>query len=193
VITLDSYVYCRYSIVHETSDSECPYDHTHFAFEFKKKVSRRGGAFIIEGINPHIQLFNSASHKQRTFEDYHTKAPVRIEQSNDGPTAHQTLIEEVREARSLADACELVGVSIKSVSDVKLIRDDVTRPDDYIHKYPDTAWRDIGVRPDWRVLFIHGKTNTGKTQWALHQLRRPLLVGHMDTLKTFDPTRHDGT
>lgn len=47
-----------YSIVHESSDAENQYDHTHFAVEFQNKIDVRGTAFIFK---PRCNRFFSTS------------------------------------------------------------------------------------------------------------------------------------
>ena len=106
-----------------------------------------------------------------------------------GPVTSQSLVEQIRDAPSLAEAIEISGVEIKSVSDLVLIRNDVERPGPYEHSYPNARW--LLHKQFEKVLFIHGPTGTGKTQWALHQFKNPLLVSHLDTLRKLTG-EHDG-
>ena len=106
-----------------------------------------------------------------------------------GPVTSQSIVEQIRDAPSLAEAIEISGVEIKSVSDLVLIRNDVERPGPYEHSYPNARW--LLHKQFEKVLFIHGATGTGKTQWALHQFKNPLLVSHLDTLRKIT-TEHDG-
>ena len=82
------------------------------------------------------------------------------------------------------------GVEIRSVSDVKLIRDDVPIRPPHVHLFPGAEWT---LELDFaRVLFLSGPSGCGKTQWAVHQFRNPLVVSHMDTLRQFRRGYHDG-
>ena len=43
-----------------------------------------------------------------------------------------------------------------------------------------------------KCYWIYGPTGTGKTNYALAHFEKPLLVRHLDDLKSLDPTIHDG-
>lgn len=52
-----------FSGVHETSHGETPYDHSHFAFEFMRKVDINAERrFDFEGIHPNIQKWTGMKH-----------------------------------------------------------------------------------------------------------------------------------
>jgi len=187
-----------YSFVHEdgTDDPSNPYAHTHVAWEWQKKIDKSNPRLFDirtsaeETLHPHIQLFENDSHKCRIYDEYHAKSPVALEQSECSPSTSLPLIEQIVRARTLHEACEIAGVEIKSVSDVKLLRDDRPAPEPYTHLYPETEWLlDHGFR---HCCYIWGPTGTGKTQWALHHFRQPLLVSTRDTLRNFRGDQHDG-
>jgi len=176
-----------YSVVHETSQDN--YQHTHFACQWVKSIDTNNQRYFdFNGIHPNITHIANKAHAIRIYEEYHHKDGIPT-QSEKGPTTSQSLVEQIREAPSLAEAIEISGVEIKSVSDLVLIRNDIERKPDYEHSFPDTNWT---LRKQFtRVLFIHGPTGTGKTQWAVHQFTNPLLVSHIDSLKNLTE-KHDG-
>jgi hypothetical protein len=185
-----------YSIVHELGDDECPYEHTHFAFEWPKKIDTCNPrifdiAFNGEQIHPHIQPFRDDRHKATIYFDYHNKAPVLLEQSETGPERPDELYQQIRDCKTIGDAAVLCKVEVKSYSDLRIIRGDVAKPDDFVHEYPDAIWN-LHAPFDWRVLYIWGPTGIGKTQWACAQFHNPLVVSHLDGLKQFERGRHDG-
>ncbi len=193
-----------YSYVHEQGhqESETPYDHTHAAFEVNKALNiRNPRAFDInhegEDVHPHIKRIETNEHACSIFYEYHRKEPVQLEQSGNGPVGGQrggkSLFEQVRTAPTLEKAMEAAGVGIKSVADVQAIRNDKrTRHE---HKYRDANWTRSLVH-NFRCMYIYGQSGTGKTQWALHCFRNPLLVSEYDDLRNFvagdHADAHDG-
>lgn len=190
-----------WSFVHETSDAENPYDHTHVAWQWTKKQPldlRSNIRFDITGIHPNIQKWTNVAHKTTVYENYHNKPTVIARDKSElGPTSDQTLIQQIRGARSLAEAIELAEVTIRTVGDVNLIRNDKIRMKDYVHRFPNSNWIDsmpIYGTPSWRTgtaLYIWGDTGLAKTQWAVHQSENPLVLSHMDKLRDYDEDRHD--
>lgn len=188
-----------YSIVHERGqpdgESHERYDHTHVAWQWEKAVDKSNARIFDitsgeEAIHPHIQLFSNQAHMQQIYDDYHHKEPVELEQSEDGPTPSVSFIEQIVRAPTLYAACEIAGVEIRSVNDIKLLRDDKPLPEEYTHLYPDTEW--LLDAPFTRCCYIWGATGTGKTQWAVHQFNRPLVVSTRDSLRHFRRDLHDG-
>ncbi len=58
------------------------------------------------------------------------------------------------------------------------------------YKLESFAWEPI---TDWsRSIVLWGKSQIGKTQFALAHFKTPLMVSHMDKLGMFDPKLHDG-
>lgn len=68
-----------WSIVHETSDKDNEYEHTHFYFLLGKKPQRRGNIMDIHGVHPHVRKIRNPKHANAIFK-YHQKAPVKVEQ-----------------------------------------------------------------------------------------------------------------
>jgi hypothetical protein len=180
-----------YSCVHETSDSENEYEHTHFAAWFSKTVDTKNERYFdFEGIHPNIKSIKSDLQWRNTCK-YHEKSPVLLVRTEKLEPA-SSLIKRIREAESLHEACESAGIKACTVNDVKLLRDDKPRAERTVSPHPNDSW----LRPpteDFKCLFIHGATNTGKTEWAIaHFPEGCLFVRHMDDLKGFVPGVHDG-
>jgi hypothetical protein len=192
------------------------YDHTHIAVKWNKKLDFRsprcfdiivyidesgsgrarirkptkqeeGGPLVI---HPHIQPINNVEHAVRLFDVYHHKDGTPV-QSEARPGSGQTLFyKRLRDASTLAEACDIAGVEIRTVADVKLLRSDIATRNPFVHLYPDHNWS-LQLQFS-RVLFLTGPSQTGKTQWAVHQFKNPLLVSHMDDLRGFIQDFHDG-
>lgn len=182
-----------YSFVHENghADSETNYEHTHFYFSKEKSLDFRDPrCFDFNGVHPHIQLVKDSAHERKIYHDYHKKEPVFLEQSANGPDKAQFDIDAIRSAPTLAEACEGAGIVPRSVSDIKLLRDD-PGISLYEHPFPDAIWT-LNLPENIRALVLWGPTGTGKTQRALAYFERPLVVRHMDDLRAFQPSINDG-
>jgi len=185
-----------FSVVHEAGHAQGEegeaYDHTHAFFQWKKRLNTRNARYFdFVGVHPHIQTVRDDHHATTIYESYHHKAPLLLKQSPTGPQGAKDVIQRIRDAQSLWEAVHVAGVEIKSVGDVKLLRDDVARPDDFQHGFPDANWS-LELDNTSRVIYIYGPTNTGKTQWAVHCFENPLIVSHMDDLGRFNSSKHDG-
>ena len=184
-----------FSIVWESSDGENSYDHTHAACGWISKVDiRRATYFDVtlngENVHPHIQNILTPSHANTLYTTYHTKAVISITQSEMGPGQLASTTQRIKDAKTLLDACGIAGVEIRTVSDVKMVRDDRPKPEPCPRLWEDGIWL-LPLKQDFKVMFIWGTTNTGKTQWAIHSCRNPLVISNMDELKDFDPLVHD--
>lgn len=188
-----------FSFVHERGQPDGSqderYDHTHVAWEWEKAIDRSNARIFDithneEAVHPHIQLFTNSAHKQLIYDDYHKKDPVELTQSEEGPEASLSFIEQLVRAPTLFAACEIAGVEIKSVNDIKLLREDKPLPEEYSHLFPAANWTLIA--PFTRCAYLWGPTGTGKTQWAVHQFNKPLLVSTRDGLRHFRRDLHDG-
>lgn len=186
-----------WSIVHETSDASNAYDHTHAACGYSKRLSIRNcNAFDVTSadgsrVHANVQPVSTSVHAVRIYEDYHTKAPVHLTQSELGPGQQRRLIDRIQGAKSLLEACEILGIEPKTVGDIKNLRSDKPTPDDCPKPYQSTVWT-LPLPSEFRAIFIHGPTGTGKTQWAIHCFQNPLLVRSMDDLRGYNPKIHDG-
>jgi hypothetical protein len=190
-----------YSLCHEhghgshSIESEEPidYPHTHFAFEYLRRIDTANERFFDfehngETIHPNIKQIQNTKHALNIWE-YHGKEGIKLTQSEKNPENSKGLIQRIRECSTLGEAIEVSGVPVKSVSDLVAIRRDVKRREPFKHNFPDTIWTFHGKIT--RAAFVWGPSNTGKTQWALGQFTNPLLVRHMDSLKDLTP-ENDG-
>jgi len=170
------------------------YDHTHVAFCWKRTLDTSNPRYFDiesggETLHPNIKYIATNKHACNIWR-YHEKDGVPV-RSATSPITLATTIKRIVEAASLYDACEEMGIQAKTVSDIKLLRADVPKAKPYQHRYPDAEWL-LKPPENFRCLYVWGGTGCGKTQWALHQFERPLLVRSIDTLKTFNPSYHDG-
>lgn len=180
-----------FSFVHESSDQEVQYDHTHAAVRWSRRPDRINPRFAdIGGVHPHIQPIRSAKHACEIYDKYHHKDPVALLQSEERP-AKPTTIETIQGANSLYDACTDLAIVPRTVSDVLALRRDKPKPPAFTHSYRDTVWT-LPLLHAFKVLYVYGPSGTGKTQWAVHCFDSPLVVSHMDGLRDFDPNEHDG-
>lgn len=183
-----------YSICHESSDELNAYDHTHAACGWHKRLNARGArAWDIGAIHPHIQPIVTEVHAIRIFEEYHKKQDptILLSQSEISPKAAAISYEGIRSAPNLMEACQAMGIEVKTVSDVNTIRQDKPRAKDFEHDFRDTIWT-IPAPGIFRAILLYGPSGTGKTQFAVHLFECPLVVSHMDQLRDFDASRHDG-
>lgn len=193
----------HHSIVWENADESDPYPHTHALIWFRKQLSTRnprlfdikvGESEHAEIVHPNIKVVNTDDHWKNTW-GYHEKDYVFLSPMphNNPITAAKDLIAEIKKAKSLTEAMEIADIQPRSVADLVLIRNDKAK------RPPTVAAYDTFDRPDltttlgpWRVVVIHGTAGSGKTQYALSQFKNPLLVSHMDDLRTFNQDEHDG-
>lgn len=78
-----------WSIVHESSDKDQPYDHTHFFFRLFAKPLRRGNVMDFEGVHPHVRKVLKPKHAEAVYK-YHLKAPVKVQQEGEAEVVAAT-------------------------------------------------------------------------------------------------------
>lgn len=181
----------NWSIVHEEGHEDTPYEHTHALVEFREKIRTSDArVFDIEDIHPNINPVTTKAHWDNTW-GYHEKEPIgEITRSEPRGKHSEDLFQAIEDAPDLASACRLAGIEPKTVQDVATIRRNKKRPREECG-FDITTWtRDID--PNFRVFFIHGPSDTGKTQWALAHFKNPLVCRDTDDLKDFVPGFHDG-
>lgn len=140
--------------------------------------------------HPHIKKVTTVEAVQNAWK-YHEKDPVLLTRSKTSPIVSTQFYEDIINAPSLVEAIKLSGVEVKSVQDVRAIRNDrgvdqvvspLLQEYSWTHQEPSS----------WNVLFVTGPTGVGKTRWALARFESPLLVSHLEDLKLFKSSRHDG-
>lgn len=176
-----------YAFAQETGEAGT-HDHTHAMLGFKNGVDTLNVRFFdYEGCHPNIVKCDR-KHANNTYY-YLQKEKGNKKFSECAPLGPVSLIEQIREAPTLYEACEIAGVEIRTVADVKAIRQDVAIARPRVRKYPEDSW--ICPIQVTRVLVLLGESGTGKTQRALAMFHNPLLVRHIDRLKSLTP-KHDG-
>jgi len=207
-----------WSIVHEASDDEHPYDHTHFAWMWDSAVDLLGSRLMdyFDGtvtIHPNIETKKSLAWMQLLFTEYHRgikAAAVGAAQSRkyvqpvagpwqELPAAfewHEYIVTEAANAVDLIAGVHAAGIRARSVSDVHLLQKH-KRPAPFDHNYTRDKFKPLALPADFvngtvGTLQIWGPIRLGKTEWALAQFDEPLLVTNRDTLKKFRPNFHDG-
>ena len=209
--TLSSIPIVGWSIVHETSDAEAQYDHTHLAWLWKRAVNLSGAQLMdirYNGvlIHPNIVTKRSLQWVQRIFTLYHhghkegsdkVVPPVagpwqELPQSFDWTEFIST---EVSNAPDLLAGVHIAGVAVRSVSDVLLLQTH-KRPAPFEHNYTHDQFRPISLPPSFGssmgTLQIYGDVNLGKTEWACAQFDNPCYTTSRQGLKDFKPHFHDG-
>jgi hypothetical protein len=205
------------SIVHEASDAECPYDHTHFAWMWERAVDLKGSRimdvilqFGTAPIHPNIESKKSIAWMQRVFTEYHhgVKAMVagarKIVAPVGGPWQkvpaefewQEFLTTQVAGSSDLLAGVHAAGVQIRSVSDVMLLQKH-KRPPPFEHNFTRDMFKPVMLPASYAsgsvgTLHIWGPINLGKTEWACAQFDNPLYVTTRDALRGFVPNFHDG-
>lgn len=188
-----------YSFVHENGheDEQTPYEHTHCFIKFTKKLSTRNARIFDftyngETIHPNIKRVTTVKHESTLYHEYHRKSPVKLTQSQCAPPIPFGNLElAIKTPNSIFGAIEALGIQPRSVADVHLLRNSKPRMEPTTSAYPDANWT-LELPTAFRVLFMWGRTGTGKTQRALAAFNNPLQVSHMDDLGHFDPALFDG-
>jgi len=181
-----------YSIVHEIGSATVDYPHTHVAFQAEKRMQTRNPRLLdYQDIHPNIKPINNNQHAEEIVE-YHQKAPVLIRQSSGCPRK-KTLdyYDQIVAAPTFKEACVIAGVVCKTMGDVATFRTHQSREQSIPPLDTCYCWT-LEAPANFTSLFVTGKTGTGKTRWAIHLFQSCLLVSHMEDLKRFMPSLHDG-
>lgn len=209
------------SIVHESSDADCPYDHTHFAWIWDRAVDLVGSRIMdvvlqpgAAPIHPNIETKKSIVWMQRVFTEYHhgvkaaepsaQKSARKVIAPVDGPWQRlpaqfewqEYLTSQVAGSSDLLAGVQAAGLLLRSVSDVLLLQKH-KRPPPFEHNFTRDQFMPV-VLPALYVsgtvgtLQIWGPIRLGKTEWACAQFDNPLFVTSKDALRGFIPNFHDG-
>lgn len=207
-----------WSIVWElgSHDAGQPYAHTHFFFRSAAKLSKRSArCFDVNGIHPHIQRVSNTVHEGRIYHLYHRKAPIQLWQSKEAPpdpglrVDRDRLIATIKQG-TLFDSANALGIEIKSISDLKAIREERERTPASYSEYDAS---DFILSFDWftsfggrRVsvdaVFLYGGSGLGKTEFAVSRFGQYrsdgsrelgcLLVRRLDQAKDYSPVHYSG-
>ena len=202
------------SCVHESSDAEVPYDHTHFAWVWERAVDLTGCSLmdITDGtrtVHPNVQTGKSLQWMERVFTQYHVghkteDGKLTFVPPVDGPWQElpegfewsEFIVSEVSESQGLMAGCAIAGIRPKSVSDVLLLQSH-KRPAPFDHNFNKASFKPLALPPTFATrkhgtLHIYGGVGLGKTEWACAQFDNPLLVTSRDVLRDFKRDHHDG-
>ena len=205
-----------WSIVHEVSDAEAPYDHTHLAWLWAGPVNLHGSRImdvVVNGraVHPHAEHRKSLPWLQGIFERYHhghkacgRGGKSKFVQPHAGPWQvtspgfewHACIITEVSEAIDLIEGAQIAGVQIRSMHDV-LLAQNHKRPLPFDHNFERSSFLSLDLPEEFTsravgTLQIWGKRGLGKTEWTLSQFENPLYVTQRNLLLDFRPGWHDG-
>ena len=193
------------SIVHEKSDAEAPYDHTHFAWMWERDPNLSGAHLMDlehdgQWVHPHAVHKKSLKWMQSVFTRYHAghkadaKGRTVFVPPVAGPCQHlpqcfewnDMILTEVSNAGDLIEGAQLAGVTVRSMTDVVLLQN-AKRPAAFEHNFERGSFATLPVpelyaRRVLGTLHIYGLVNLGKTEWALAQFENPLLVTEKNQL-----------
>jgi len=174
------------------------YDHTHFFYYGSSNFDTTNPRYFdIDDIHPHIAKRRSVEWAKQIVTKYHlgkkagkeTVEPVFLKQHNCDEWNFQAIKWDVAEkAPTVRDSCLEMGIVPKSIADVEAARR-LSRKRTY------TTLAE-GVDPEqfkllqWdrkKALILRGDSNAGKTQWAIHQFKRPFKFEDLDELKDMPP------
>ena len=209
------------SIVHESSDAECPYDHTHFAWMWERAVDLLGSRIMdivlqlgSAPIHPNIETKKSVPWMQRVFTEYHRgikaaethaqKSARKFVEPVAGPWQklpaqfqwQEYLTTQVADSSDLLAGVQAADLQIRSVSDVLLLQKH-KRPPPFDHNFTRDQFIPVVLPASYvsgtlGTLHIWGPIRLGKTEWACAQFDNPLYVASKDALRGFIPNFHDG-
>lgn len=204
-----------------TPDEPHPYDHTHFYVRTVRRVDKSGPRCCdwSQGpnhpwVHPFIQKVTQKIHEGRLYHKYHRKGPVQLWQSETGPEdieARSDLVGLKRKifTGSLLESCVSLGIEIRSVADVKAIREERLPPAPSRSEFDKS---EFNLSLSWSVrwcsegkwvdvptdcIFLYGGAGLGKTERAVAEfsgegLLGPLLVRSLDDARFFNPDRYSG-
>lgn len=154
----------KWSFVHETSDKETPYDHTHILLWYEKPKHVNTNHFDFEGVHPNIQIVKTNAHWRNTVE-YHKKEPVFLKTENVETTVkedhHKAMIKDLIEGKTDIElAQEYGGMYLRSANALKHLRCE--------------TFKDRKEAP--KVIWAYGPSGYGKTRWAHDNYKDDLYV-----------------
>lgn len=199
------------SFVHEEGDEDedhpTPYEHTH-VFVWTKKametenaryfdVKTEDGAGVEQIIHPNIQNKRGLDWAKTIVFKYHLGHKTKKDGKKyfiEPIMLHQEGVEEWKmdsdayaiaiNAPTLVDAALDLGVQVKSLSDIKLVRQETKkRKADTIDDDADPANFKAIPWDRKKALILRGPAGTCKTNWAIYQFKAPIKIEDLDELK----------
>lgn len=204
-----------HSVVHEASNAEVPYPHTHFAWLWKASPNLHGARLMdveFDGVtvHPHAVHKKSLRWLQHLFTHYHAGHKLSVTGKRifvapvGGPWQklpasfewNDYILTEVSTASDLIEGAQIAGVGVRSLHDVQLLQR-AKRPLLFEHNFGRDTFKNLQVPEAYATgavgtLHIWGAVNLGKTEWALAQFENPLHVTERNDLLRFRPGWHDG-
>ena len=203
------------SVVHEQSNAEVAYDHTHLAWLWERAPNLHGARIMdvdIDGciIHPHAVHKKSLKWLQHIFTRYHrghkvsaAGKPIFIAPVG-GPWQvplpnfewNDQILMAVSEAPDLIEGAQVAGVTVRSLHDVMLLQR-AKRPHPFEHNFERTSFLPLTLPELFTsgavgTLHIWGAIRLGKSEWALAQFANPLYVTERNDLIGFREGWHDG-
>tara|TARA_B110001450_G_C17597058_1_gene471306 strand:- start:72 stop:1238 length:1167 start_codon:yes stop_codon:yes gene_type:complete len=202
------------SVVHECSNAEVPYDHTHLAWMWERAPNLHGSRLMdvdFDGciVHPHMVHKKSLKWQQHIFLRYHhghkvnaSGKPILVPpvagplQVLSGFEWNDLLLTEVSEAPDLIEGAQLAGVGVRSLHDVMLLQQ-AKRPRHFEHNFARDSFLPLALPEAFATraigtLHIWGAVRLGKSEWALAQFENPLYVTERNDLLDFREGWHDG-
>lgn len=179
----------RWSIIHESADTDHPYDHTHALVWYEQRIRTRDcRSFDHLEIHPNIKIVSTIKHWDNTW-NYHEKEGGELFRS-EPRSGNAEILQSYIEAPTLQDALILADIMPKSILDMIALRRE-KRPRESETIFDPDSW-EIAPERNFKCFFLHGDSNTGKTQWAKAHFEHPLVCSDTDDLKNFIEGYHDG-
>ena len=201
--------------MHEQSNAEVPYDHTHLAWMWESAPNIRGAHLmdVTHGggrIHPHMVNKRSLNWMKAIFTRYHhghkldACGKAMFIPSIGGPWQElpqifewdELILTEVSGAADLIEGAQLAGVTIRSMHDVQLVLN-AKRPAAFEHNFDRDSFLKLElplafISRSVGTLHVYGERDLGKTEWALAQFVNPLYVTERNVLLDFRAGWHDG-
>ena len=195
------------------------YDHTHFALIFQVPINLQGSRKFdvycpVNGqYHPNVQRKLNMTAMECLFNGYHRgrkysieigkmiyEAPVWLEQKL--PPEFQwteELINEIKTAATLSDACIVGSIRPRSVTDVRALRDDDGGDQKrFQHLYPASDFL-VPQPAQWTTVWAFGPSGMGKTKCFSTWFNNPCFIKPFDSIgcveaimRKFNPKVHDG-
>jgi len=180
----------QFSYCHENGHTDTPYAHTHVYVHVKKMIKTNSATFFdLPDNHANIKKVLTREHELNILK-YHRKEAIKCVQEPEVTFLTAEQLADEFESHDLFELCDKRNIPIKSLNDLKVLKDAKRRKLKHEHKFkPDDFTAPL--LQDVRCAFVTGPAQVGKTQWALSHFKNPLLVRRIEKLKMLTP-EHDG-